>query len=207
MSERKYDISELEILYNTYGKFYYLIRRENKLDGDVLFFDIDSGEQLDLSSFSEIGYKMVRNKRMLLNSGDKYTLQDLKQIADVFEKASLRKRELPEEYLVDINVVLDAIESNKFSYDIRYPVEQLDARYNDVTGEYLILYYEFDAMKKKFVYLDVTTGLEVSWRDLGMYRSIPREEMFNQADYSPREIIDMLGRLNNKGPSFKKRGQ
>ena len=205
MEEKKYSGSEIEVLYNSYGKFIHSIRRESLPDGDVIFYELDSTEQVDLESYAVHGYKLLKSKGLFVDPHKEYTLEELRKIENVYESISEENRTMPEEQLMDLRWLQDHIYQNKFNYDKRYPVEQLDARYSVELEDFMIVYFKFDPVQKKFVYMDMTTGEEVNKMMFGFYDYYPREEIFKQADYSPREIIELLNSLNHRHGLFKRR--
>lgn len=205
MKEKKYSGAELELLYNTYGKFFHIIRKEPLADGDILFFELDSQEKVDLESYAMNGYKLLKSKGLFVDPNKEYTLEELRTIESIFEGLNEDRRTMNEEQLSDLGWLQDYIEHNKFNYDMRYPVEQLDARYSPELEDFMIVYFKFDQSKRKFVYIDMTTGEEVNKMIFDMYDYYPREEIFHQADYSPREVIELLESLNQRHGLFKRR--
>jgi len=204
MEEKKYNYNEIEILFNRPGGFFHLIRREDKIDGDVLFFEFDTGELVDLESYAIHGYKMLRDKGMVLNQLKDYSEEEVEVIEENFGDINGPKRDVPDELLIDLNWLKDYIEQNKYNYDATYPVEQIEIRYSEIFNDYLFLYVQFDQMKKKLTYMDMATGRQVNKEILDLYTFYPRDDVLKQSTYSPRETIELRTKLNNKVRALEK---
>ena len=129
--EKTFEVEDLEILYNIYGKFFHTVRKETRLDGDVRFFEIDSGEPVDLESYALHGYKMIRDKGMILNSQKAYSLEELREMEEEFEELTPNRRDIGNDFLIELNWIMDSIENQKYDYDRTYPVEQIDYYMNE----------------------------------------------------------------------------
>ena len=205
-----YQADSLEVLYNIYGKFIVICRVEKKVDGDVIFHDLDTGESMDLESYAIHGYKLLRDKYQFFNQFKDYSLEDIKLMEENFDvdvsgKRDRRRLEFDNSSLIDLNWLKDNIESNRYNYDLRYPVEQIEIRHSDILQDYLFLYVKFDPSIKEFVYMDITTGQMVSKEILDLYTYYSRDHVFEKSDYSPREIMELKEQLKKGVKKFTKR--
>lgn len=203
MEEKTYSYNEIEVLFNGPGGFFHLIRREDKIDGDVIFYEFDSGEVVDLESYAIHGYKMLRDKSKFLNQFKKYTAEDIDNMEEEFGDIKV-KREVPSEFLIDLNWLQDYIEQNRYNYDMSYPVEQIEIRYSDVLKDFIFLYVEFNHVKKRLEYMDMSTGLPLNKEVLDLYTFYPRDEVFSKPTYTPRETIELRARLNQRARTLGK---
>lgn len=203
MEERKYTYSDIEILYNIYGKFIYMIGRENLIDGNVLFYELDNGEKLDLESYALHGYLMVRDKSPFLKQFEEYSLGELRSIEEKYEQSN--KKEIPREFLIDLNWLMDSIEQSKYNYDQPYPVEQIEVRYSELLKDFIFLYVLFDYTKKRLSYMDMSTGLQLDEQILSFYTYYPRDEILKKETYTPRETVDLRVQLNKDNRALGKK--
>ena len=202
--EEIFNLSELEILYNIYGKFIHVIRKENKIDGDVLFFEIDTDELVDLESYSLHGYKMLRDNGTLLNQFKLYSLNELRDLEESFEDLSPKSKEISHESLIELNWLKDYIDDQKFNYDAPYPVERIEIRYSSILNDFIFLYVVFDQKKERLSYMDMSSGNELSKEILDLYDFYPRDRIFDKAYYTPREIIELKKKMKD-GQKLSKR--
>ena len=196
MEQRSYKANEIEILYNIYGKFIHIVRKEEKFDGDVSFYEFDTGEQLDLENYAIHGYKMIRDKGHLINRFKEYTVKELSEIEESFDKFKPERKEIQSEFLIDLNWLMDKIEQGKYDYDMPYPVERIEIRYSELLQDYIFLFVVFDHAKGRLAYLDLGTGYPVEKEILDLYTLYPRDEILKKPSYTPREIIDLRVQLN-----------
>lgn len=188
MKEEKFNCSLLEILYNIYDRTICLCTVERKIDGDLVFHDVETGEVLDLASFAEVGYKMLSDKYIILNRFREYSLADIIQIVEEYNNLEKRK-EIEGLYLIDLNALQDQIAASRYNYDMRYPVEQIEIRYSDILNDYMLVYVRFDSSKGRLAYMNILNGEEVPDDIMDLYDYYPRDAIFNKADYSPRELM------------------
>ncbi len=204
MEEKKYGYKEIEVLYNRPGSFFHLIRREDKIDGDVIFYEFDTGEIVDLESYAIHGYKMMREKSMFLNQFKKYTPEEIESLEEACGDIKQKKREIPDEFLIDLNWLKDNIEQNRYNYDMPYKVEQIEIRYSEILSDFIFLYVEFNHFKKRLEYMDMSTGLPVAKEVLDLYTYYPRDDIFTKPTYTPRETIELRVQLNQRVRSLGK---
>jgi len=196
MEEKKYKPSEIEVLFNRPGGFFHLIRREDSIDGNVLFYEFDTGEVVDLENYAIHGYKMLKDKGMFINRFKEYTIEELSSMEETIGDIREKKKDVPDEFLIDLNWLTDYIEQNRYNYDRGYPVEQIEVRYSEVLQDYLFLFVTFDHMKKKLAYMDMATGRPVNSEVLDLYTFYPRDAILKKAEYTPRETIELRVQLN-----------
>ncbi len=197
MEQRIYKATEIEVLFNQPGGFFHLIRRENKIDGDVVFYEFDTDEVIDLESYAIHGYKMLRDKGKFLNQFKEYTIEDINNMENEFGDIR-HKREIPNDFLIDLNWLQDCIEQNRYNYDMSYPVEQIEIRYSEILEDYIFLYVQFNHVNKRLEYMDMSTGLPLKKEVLDLYIYYPRDEILCKPTYTPRETNELRARLNNK---------
>ena len=156
-----FETADLEILYNTYGKFIHFCGTKTCVDGNTIYYELDTGEELDFDSYSINGYKRIKNKSVILNTlKPYYTLEEIKAIEEEHDGLSAEKRSrvLPDEVLEDLGLVQDSIRCSRYNYDLLIPVEQIEIRYSEELGDYLFLYVVFVVL---LVILVVVLGTEV----------------------------------------------
>ncbi len=185
----------IDVWYNIYDQMIYLCKFYNYVDGNRVYFDIEDESVLDLYNFDLHGYKKVLNNGGLINALEDYLPSQLKKIEDSWNERE-RRKEIPSENLRSLAAIQDSIKENAFNYDERYPVESLEIRYNPLIGDFMIVKPIFDREKKRFSYISMDNGTELAPEILEFYGLYPRDAVFRQPDYSPRELIDLRHRLN-----------
>ena len=85
-----------------------------------------------------------------------------------------------------------------------YPVEQIEIRYSDILKDFIFLYVEFNHVKKRLEYMDMSTGLPLNKEVLDLYTFYPRDEVFSKPTYTPRETIELRARLNQRARTLGK---
>ena len=196
MEQKKYKANEIEVLYNTYGKFIHVVRKEEMVDGDVSFYELDTGEKLDLENYAIHGYKMLRDKGHLIDRFKEFTIKELSEIEESFDKLKPEKKEIQSEFLIDLNWLMDKIEQGKYDYDMPYPSERIEIRYSELLQDYIFLFVVFDHAKNRLAYLDMGTGYPVEKEILDLYTLYPRDEILKKPSYTPRETVDLRVQLN-----------
>lgn len=189
--------------YNVYDDQICFFRVERKLNGNVYFYDIETNEVIDLENYGMHGYKYLKDTGGLIDINREYTVEELKRIEEEYNNKSKSKKESDSFY--DLGWLNDQIEGNSYNYDLRYPVEQIEIRYNSETNDYMILYVKFNDSEKRLSYMDISNGVEVNSEILEQYSFYPRDNIFDQADYSPRELVEIRDALNKGLNILKKR--
>ncbi len=202
-----FETADLEILYNTYGKFIHFCGTKTKSDGNVIYYELDTGEELSFESYAINGYKKVKNKGIILNLlKPYYTFEELRAIEDEHDGLNSpgRSSVLPDEVLEDLGLVQDEIVFNRYNYDLLVPVEQIEIRYSEELGDFLFLYVTFDRQNKKLSYMNMENGLVVDKEVLSLYTLFPRDDIFDQPSYSANDIIKLKKALKS-GKRLQKR--
>ena len=196
--ERIFNITELQILFNIPGNFIHFIREERQYDGSVIYYELDTGEEVDLESYAIHGYKLIKNKDQYLNpSKEEYTYEEIVAITEehdgLFNKYG--RNYLDDGMLADLHWLMDFNEQSRYSFNLQYPVEQIEVRYSEILDDYLFLYVTFDLAAKRLVYMDMITGNLVKKEVLDLYTYFPRDDLFHKESYSPNDIIKLKKEL------------
>ncbi len=204
MEEKKIKGNTIQVLYNVYDNFISFCRVETKPDGYIVYYTIEDEEQIDLEFYAIHGYKMLREPSGIINIYREYTKEELASIEESYNYANKRKTYESENF-IDLNWLHDQIEANKYDYNIKYPVEQIEIRYSEVLEDYLFLFVRFNSETSKFTYMDLCSGHEVAKDILDLYTYFPRDGILKQSDYSPREIMQLKDNLNKQRKDQTKR--
>ena len=161
MDDKKIKGTNIDVWYNVYDQMIYICKFFGYIDGNIVYFDLQSDEILDLYSFDIHGYKKIKNNGGFVNANLEYDISQLVKLEETYNSRDIRPK-LPEEQLMSLAMVQDRIKEQAFDYDKRYPVEYLEIRHSEELGDFLILLAKFDHSRKTFAYFDMCNGVEVT---------------------------------------------
>ena len=187
--------NNVDIWYYQEDQTIYICKVFNYEDGSTVYFDLTTDVVLDLNEFAAAGYKKLINNGGLLNANKDYTTAELLLFERIYN-SKRRREKFSENKLESLEAIQARISEKVFDYDKRYPSEALELRYSEIFNHFMFLAVKFDKERNKFVYIDLYNGTEVPEDILVSYDVYPREAVFKQPDYSPRELIHMRFNIN-----------